>query len=196
MQTSLARRQRHRRAALILPLVLFSLLILVGALVALGAVTAYAYYSRGLDDPRALLSNLAFDQQTVIYDRTGKLELARLGDLRRELVTFDELPPELLDATTATEDKDFWQNPGFDVGGFISASLDTVNGRPRGASTITQQLVRARLLPEEAFADSVYERKVREIIQSVRLTQEYPGVEGKREIITAYLNQNFYGNRS
>jgi membrane peptidoglycan carboxypeptidase len=211
MQTSLARRQRHRRleparrpqggaairrAALILPLLLFSLLILAGALVAVGAVTAYAYYSRGLDDPRALLSNLSFDQQTIIYERTGKMELARLGDLRRELVTFNDLTPELLDATTATEDKDFWENPGFDLGGFIAASVDTLNGRPRGASTITQQLVRARLLPEEAFIDSVYERKIREIIQSVRLTQEYPGVEGKREIITAYLNQSFYGDRS
>jgi len=211
MQTSLARRQRHRRleparrprggtairrAALILPLLLFSLLILAGAVVALGAVTAYAYYSRGLDDPRTLLSNLSFDQQTVIWDRTGKIELARLGDLRRELVTFNELPADLLDATTATEDKDFWKNPGFDLAGFISASVDTLNGRPRGASTITQQLVRARLLPQTAFADSVYERKIREIIQSVRLTQEYPGVEGKREIITAYLNQNFYGDRS
>jgi membrane peptidoglycan carboxypeptidase len=211
MQTSLARRQRHRRleparrprggaairrAALILPLLLFSLLILTGAVVALGGVTAYAYYSRGLDDPRVLLSNLSFDQQTILYDRTGKTELARLGDLRRELVTFSELPPDLLDATTATEDKDFWKNPGFDLPGFISASVDTLNGRPRGASTITQQLVRARLLPQEAFADSVYERKIREIIQSVRLTQEYPGVEGKRDIITAYLNQNFYGDRS
>ena len=211
MQTSLARRQRHRRVAparrpqggtairravIILPLVLFSLLILAGGVLAVGAVSAYAYYSRGLDDPRTLLSNLNFDQQTVIYDRTGEMELARLGDLRRELVTFNELTPELLDATTATEDKDFWDNPGFDLGGVISASLDTLNGRPRGASTITQQLVRARLLPEEAFADSVYERKIREIIQSVRLTQEYPGVEGKRDIITAYLNQNFYGNRS
>ncbi len=211
MQTSLARRQRHRRvaparrprggaairrAALILPLILFSLLFLAGALVALGAVTAYAYYSRGLDDPRVLLSNLAFDQQTIVYDRTGKIELARLGDLRRELVTFGDIPPDLLDATTATEDKDFWRNPGFDLGSFVSATVDTLNGKPRGASTITQQLVRARLLPPEAFADSVYERKIREIIQSVRLTQEYPGVEGKREIITAYLNQNFYGNRS
>jgi membrane peptidoglycan carboxypeptidase len=211
MQTSLARRQRHRRvaparrpqggaairrAAIILPLALFSLLIIAGGLVAVGAVTAYAYYSRGLDDPRQLLSNLSFDQQTVIYDRTGKTELARLGDLRRELVTFKDIPPAMLDATTATEDKDFWQNPGFDLGGVVSASLDTLNGRPRGASTITQQLVRARLLPEEAFADSVYERKIREIIQSVRLTQEYPGVSGKQDIITAYLNQNFYGNRS
>ena len=37
---------------------------------------------------------------------------------------------------------------------------------------------------------------MREIIQSIRLTQAYPGEAGKKQIITAYLNQNFYGNQS
>jgi len=56
--------------------------------------------------------------------------------------------------------------------------------------------VRALLLPQSAFAGTALERKIREIIQSVRLTQEFPGVAGKQKIITAYLNQNFYGNSS
>ena len=212
MQTSLARRQRHRRlgaarrprggitpargAIVAIPLVLFAVLLLVGLIGFMGVVTAYAYYSQGLPDPKELLSNLTFDQQTVIYDRTGKVELARLGNLRRELVSYDDIPPELIDATTATEDKTFWQNAGFDPVGIVSAAVDSLQGRERGASTITQQLVRARLLPKSAFAGSRYDRKVREIIQSIRLTQEYPGEEGKKEIITTYLNQNFYGNQS
>ena len=160
------------------------------------AVGAYNHYAAGLPDPAEALTNIDFEQQTIIYDRTGKVELARLGDLKRELVTFDQLPGEIIDATTAIEDKDFWINPGFDPAGIVSAGLDTVSGRPRGASTITQQLVRARLLPPEAFEGSTYERKVREIIQSIRLTQAFPGEEGKKTIITAYLNQNFYGNQS
>jgi membrane peptidoglycan carboxypeptidase len=102
----------------------------------------------------------------------------------------------MLDATTAIEDKDFWSNPGFDPAAFISATLDTLSGHPRGGSTITQQLVRARLLPDSAFAGTREERKIREIMQSLRLTQAYPGEQGKKEIITAYLNQNFYGNQS
>jgi penicillin-binding protein 1A len=211
MHTSLARRQRHRRTgparrprggsvarnvAIAIPIALFATFLLVGLVGFLGVVTAYAYYSQGLDDPSTLLANLDFEEQTKVYDRTGKIELARLGELRRELVSFNEIPPELLDATTAIEDKDFWDNPGFDVGGFLAASVDTINGRPRGGSTITQQLVRARLLPPEAFEDSVYERKIREIIQSLRLTEDFPGEAGKKEIITAYLNLNFYGNHS
>ena len=95
----------------------------------------------------------------------------------------------MLDATTAIEDKDFWVNAGFDPIGIVSAGLDTLSGRPRGASTITQQLVRNRLLPAEAFEGTTYERKIREIIQSIRLTQAYPGEEGKQQIITAYLNK-------
>ena len=87
----------------------------------------------------------------------------------------------MLDATTAIEDQDFWTNPGFDPSAIVSAGLDTLAGRPRGASTITQQLVRARLLPAEAFEDSTYERKIREIIQSIRLTEAYPGDEGKQD---------------
>ena len=164
-----------------------------GAILAGGA---YNHYAQGLPDPKTALANIDFEQQTVLYDRTGKTELARLGDLKRELVTFDELPGEILDATTSIEDKDFWINPGFDPAGIVSAGIDTLEGRPRGASTITQQLVRARLLPAAAFEGTTYERKAREIIQSIRLTQAFPGEDGKKTIITAYLNQNFYGNQS
>jgi peptidoglycan glycosyltransferase len=211
MQTSLARRQRQRRngaarrprggsaarrVAVAIPLFLFTTLLLVGVVSFVSVVSAYAYFSRGLPDPKELLLNLSFDQQTIVYDRTGTVELARLGEQKRELVTYDELPEELIDATTAIEDKDFWSNPGFDMGGFVSATLDTIAGRPRGGSTITQQLVRNRLLPAEALEGSVYERKIREIIQSIRLTQEFEGEDGKRQILTAYLNQNFYGNQS
>jgi membrane peptidoglycan carboxypeptidase len=162
----------------------------------IGTVTAYAYYSRDLPDPAQLLNDISFEQPSIVYDRTGKVELARFGVLRRQLVTFDQIPPEMIDATTAVEDKDFWTNPGFDISAVVSAGLDTLSGRPRGASTITQQLVRARLLPAGAFSGSVYDRKIREIIQSIRLTEAFKGEDGKKTIMQAYLNQNFYGNQS
>jgi membrane peptidoglycan carboxypeptidase len=211
MQTSLARRQRHRRSlgrgrpsgsstvrrvVLVIPIVLLLGFVAIGLVGVIGIAAAYNYYSQGLPDPRDTLSNLSFTQQTLITDRTGKIKLASLGEFKREVVAFAHIPPEMLDATTAIEDKDFWSNPGFDAAGFVSATLDTLSGHPRGGSTITQQLVRARLLPESAFTGSREERKIREIIQSLRLTEAYPGEEGKQEIITAYLNQNFYGNQS
>ena len=212
MQTSLARRQRHRRALQHRPkgragstfarILIVVLVVMLGSGVLLAGaglvfvVGAYNHYAAGLPDPVATLTSIPFEQQTIIYDSTGKTELARLGELKREIVTYDQLTGEIIDATTAIEDKDFWINAGFDPIGIVSAGLDTIAGRPRGASTITQQLVRARLLPPDSFRGSTYERKIREIIQSVRLTQAFPGLKGKQQIITAYLNQNFYGNQS
>ncbi len=212
MQTSLARRQRHRRngngrsappggvvrrIAIALPLLLFGSLLLLGVVGLVAAVGAYNYFSAGLGDPKQLLDTLTFDQQTVLYDRTGKIELARLGELKRQVVPYADIPPALIDATTSIEDKTFWENAGFDPVGIISAGLDTLKGNERGASTITQQIVRARLLPADVLNGDKYTRKVKEIIQSIRLTQELPpGEAGKQAIMEAYLNQNFYGNQS
>jgi penicillin-binding protein 1A len=209
MQTSLARRRRHRRnggrrgsggaaskVAIALPLFLFGTFVLLAIVGATAAVTAYGYYSQGLEDPRKLLETLDFAEETKVYDRTGKIELARFGQVKRDYVEYEQIPPWLIDATTSIEDKTFWENAGFDPIGIVSAAIDTARGNERGASTITQQLVRARLLPPSAFEGGRYERKIKEIIQSINLTQEYPGIDGKKAIITAYLNQNFYGNRS
>jgi peptidoglycan glycosyltransferase len=166
----------------------------------IGAVAVIGYYqslSRDLLDPREF-ETITFQEETVVYDRTGSIELARFGEERRDVATFDEIPPILLDATTAIEDKTFWENTGFDPLAIIASGIDAVRGNPRGASTITQQLVRQRLLPSDLVQDSdrTPERKLKEIIQSIRLTNAFPGEEGKQRVITAYLNQNFYGNDS
>ncbi len=210
MQTSLARRQRRRRnggrqpstgrravagIAIAIPLFLFASFLLAGLVAFAGAVSAFSYYSQGLPDPKAVFGNIKFDQETSVYDRTNKVLLATFAVERRDVVTFDEISPAVIDAVTSVEDKTFWANAGFDPVGIVSAAIDTLSGRSRGASTITQQLVRNRLLPDSAFT-STYERKIREIIQSIRLTQAFAGPDGKKQIITAYLNDNFYGNNS
>jgi membrane peptidoglycan carboxypeptidase len=172
-----------------------SLLALLGLVVSVGV---FAVFSQGLP-PTTDLENLQFLSESVVYDRTGAVELARFNaGERREPVTFNEIPPILIDATTTVEDKSFWTNTGIDPLGILSATFDTIRGKERGASTITQQLVRQRLLDPELVRDPgrVIERKVKEIIQSVRVTEAYPGDDGKRRIIEAYLNQNYYGNGS
>jgi membrane peptidoglycan carboxypeptidase len=169
----------------------------IGAIGALALVGVYTSLASNLP-PTSDLTNVVLSEESIIYDRTGEVELARFGDARREVVTFDEIPPIIVDATTAVEDKTFWENAGFDPLAIISAALDSLRGNSRGASTITQQLVRNRLLPSDLVQDPTRtaERKLKEIIQSIRVTQAYPGEDGKREIITAYLNQNYYGNQS
>jgi membrane peptidoglycan carboxypeptidase len=151
--------------------------------------------SRDLPD-QGELERIEFPEESAVYDRTGETEIARFGDVRREVVAWADIPPVLVDATTAVEDRTFWENPGFEPTAIISAAVDTVRGDARGASTITQQLVRQRLLDNGLSQDRMRlaERKAKELIQSIRVTRAYPGEEGKRQIMTAYLNQNYYGN--
>ena len=156
-------------------------------------------YSRGLPDPTEL-ETIVFPEDTVIYARDGQQVLASISASgeRRRVIRWEDVPPILADAVTAVEDKTFWANTGIDPLGIASAAIDTLTGDARGGSTITQQLVRQKLLPDEVMQESTRlgERKIKELIQSIRVTDAYRGREGKAAILTAYLNQNFYGNNS
>ena len=181
----------------IVAIVIWFLFAGIALLIAVTTVSAFAGLTSDLPKPGDL-DKISFQEESVIYDRTGQTELARFGQSRREVVAFEDIPPIVIDAQTAVEDKTFWENTGFDPMAIVSAGIDSLRGRSRGASTITQQLVRQRLLDEDLVQDPErqVERKLKEIIQSIRLTEAYPGEPGKRKIITAYLNQNYYGNQS
>ena len=113
------------------------------------------------------------------------------------MVTYDEIPKVLLDSTIAVEDRTFWENEGYDPNAIASAMLENLTGASdRGASTITQQLVRARLLPEDVIEGDQTIRKIKEILQAKNLTTEFAGEPGKQRIITAYLNQIYYGHQA
>ncbi len=192
-----SRSPRRQSTAGYVASILFLLVTGLGAIGAVAVVGVYASSTTGLTDPSEL-ERIEFQEETVVYDRTGETEIARFGELRREVVTFAEIPASLIDATTAIEDKSFWTNPGFDPAAIVSSGIDAIRGNARGGSTITQQLVRQRLLDAELVQsrERTFERKLKEIVQSIRLTNAFPGEEGKQRIITAYLNQNFYGNNS
>ncbi len=177
--------------------VLWAVFALLGVGGAAGGVAIFASLSRNLPDP-TLLERIELPQASIVYDRTGKTQLARFGEFNRTTVSFDQIPKALIDATTAVEDRTFWDNAGFDTLGIIAAAIDGLRGNGRGGSTITQQLVRQRLLSADGSAqtDRSAVRKIKEIIQSIRVTQAYPGLAGKQRIMAAYLNQNYYGNDS
>ncbi len=178
-------------------IIVFVFLAGLGTIAALATVAVFSSVSAGLKPPSEL-TKYVLPEETIVYDRTGKIELARFGDAKREVVQFAEIPKVLLDATTAVEDKTYWENAGFDPVAIVSAAIGSLRGDSRGASTITQQLVRNTLLDEDLVQDPkrTIERKLKEIIESIRVTQEFDGEEGKQAIITAYLNQNYYGNQS
>ena len=175
-------------------LVLGFLIIL--ALLVLGSIGIYQYFriSASLPDVKELQNKAAQFETTRILDRNGNLlyEILDPNAGRRTYVSLEEISPYLIAATIATEDKDFFTNPGFDLFGVARALWQnyTRGGIYSGASTITQQLARALLLdPSERYEQS-YQRKAREIVLAYKITQEY----SKEEILELYLNENFYGN--
>ncbi|MCA9935173.1 MAG: transglycosylase domain-containing protein, partial [Anaerolineales bacterium] len=96
------------------------------------------------------------------------------------------------EATIATEDARFYTNPGFDPIGIARAIVQAAQEREfvSGASTITQQLVRALLLSEDERTERTFRRKVREIILAAEISRTY----SKEEILELYLNEIYYGN--
>ncbi|MEX1295039.1 MAG: transglycosylase domain-containing protein, partial [Candidatus Limnocylindrales bacterium] len=194
-------RPRGRRKAGLLKtmvVLVFGVFVLAAFTSFAGVVGAAFVYGQDLKHP-SVLEELTFPEDTIIYDRNGGV-LARLspGGEQRRTIGWSQVPPHLADAVTAVEDKTFWANTGIDPIGIVSSAIDTLTGDPRGGSTITQQLVRQKLLPDDVTNESsrLGDRKVKEILQSIRVTDYYRGDEGKQRILTAYLNQNFYGNNS
>ena len=197
-------RSKPRRAPVgrVLLTVLLAFILGVSSLATVGAIAGAAVVSSlsaDLPDPTEL-ERLTFSQPTVVYDRTGTVELARFERERRHVVSFDAVPKLILDVTTTAEDRTFWTNDGFDAFAIAAAAVQNITGdgeTERGASTITQQLVRARLLPAEVMqGDDRYLRKTLEVIQATRVTAAYPGEAGKEKIVTAYLNEIYYGHEA
>ncbi len=178
-------------------------LVAVAALAALAAAAAvsavYAYFTQDLPtaaDLQAAFSpaNPEFFQTTRLYDRTGQHLLLEVIDPRggdRQYVYYNALPPEIISATVALEDRTFFTNPGYDLFGIARALVSNLQGQPiQGGSSITQQLVKNTLIPLEERALRSYDRKAREILLAAEITRRF----SKEQILEWYLNTNFYGN--
>lgn len=162
----------------------------------LGSILVYQYYAIAstLPDVSDLRNRTSQFQTTRILDRNGQplYEILDPNAGRRTYVPLVDISPNLVAATIATEDREFYSHPGFDPIAIIRAlwqnytSGETVSG----ASTITQQLARALLLTPEERAERTYSRKTREIILAAEITRRY----SKDEILELYLNEIYYGN--
>lgn len=159
-------------------------------------VLQYYNIARTLPSVDDLRSRTSQFETTRILDRDGNLlyEIIDPNAGRRTYVPLAEISPEMIAATIATEDKEFYNHPGFNILAIFRAfwqnyrSGETVSG----ASTITQQLVRALLLPPEEAFEQTYLRKVKEAILATEATRVY----SKDEILELYLNEIYYGNQA
>jgi penicillin-binding protein 1C len=162
---------------------------------AASAVTVYNYYAKDLPAPGEIVTQTQQQFKTTrIYDRTGQVLLYEIFDPQggnRTVVPLDRIPQNLINATVALEDKNFWTNPGFDMYGIARAAISNLQGgRLQGGSSITQQLVKNVLIPPEERAQPLLSRKIKEVILSSEISRRYD----KKKILEWYLNGNYYGN--
>ncbi|HSH79205.1 MAG TPA: transglycosylase domain-containing protein, partial [Herpetosiphonaceae bacterium] len=164
----------------------------MAALIVAGVVgtALYRYYGQDLPDPSTLATHRPFET-TRIYARDGETLLYELFDAgQRTVIPYADVPWSLKAATVAVEDADFFTNPGVDLRGIVRALYLNREGEVlSGGSTITQQLVRNVLLPEERTEQS-YRRKIREAILALHLSRQF----SKDQILAMYLNEIYYGN--
>ncbi len=123
---------------------------------------------------------------TRILDRNGKVLFKLYEDENRTLVPLSKIPLHVRQATIAIEDKDFYKHHGFSITGILRAVTSNFQGKQiQGGSTITQQLVKLRLLSPV----KTYERKIKELIISLLVE----GTFTKDEILEMYFNEISYG---
>jgi len=136
------------------------------------------------------IRNRTVAQSTKIYDREGEVILYELGDSqKRTLVSLQDMPDSLKNATVAIEDERFWDNnrPVVDWRGIVRAIYANLTSGAivQGGSTITQQLAKKAFLSDER----TWDRKAKELLLAFRLSREY----SKEKILEMYLNEIPYG---
>jgi penicillin-binding protein 1A len=126
-------------------------------------------------------------QVTKVLDMNDHV-IGELGSERRTAVTYDQIPPIVVDSFIAAEDNNFWNHGGVDYTGMVRAFFANLRAghTTQGASTITQQVVKNLLLTNERS----FKRKIQEVILARRLEHALT----KQEIITLYLNQIDFGH--
>ncbi|MFS9107011.1 penicillin-binding protein PBP2A [Streptococcus parasanguinis] len=120
---------------------------------------------------------------TIIYDKNGD-QAGSLTGQKGTYVELDAISENLQNAVVATEDRSFYKNSGINYGRFFLAILTL--GRSGGGSTITQQLAKNAYLSQ----DQTVERKAKEFFLALEINKKY----SKKEILTMYLNNAYFGN--
>ena len=149
-------------------------------------VVSYFYFTHDLPSVETL-RNYKPSTVTKIFSEDGEI----IGEFfyeKRETVSLDRIPNNLIQAFVAGEDSRFFQHKGLDYIAILRALFRNIFSGEivQGGSTITQQVVKSLLLsPEKSFA-----RKIREAILAYKIEKNLT----KEEILFLYLNQIYLGH--
>ncbi len=153
----------------------------------MGLMTLFWIYSHDLPNHEQLA---LYEPPTLsrIYSGRG-LVMDEFARERRIFTPVDEIPEVVKAAFISAEDKNFYHHAGYDPLGILKALIDAAQGaRLRGASTITQQVMKNFLLD----GSRKLERKIKEIVLAARIENTLT----KDDILSLYLNEIFLGQNS
>jgi penicillin-binding protein 1A len=176
------RKHRVRRRVLVAALVLTPFVLVAGTL---GGEAAFSANCR-----LSALQPVAVGENSVVYAANGT-ELGVIpAERNRTPVSAAQISPWVSKATVAIEDRRFYQHGGVDPVGIMRALVDDIRAGKivEGGSTITQELVRNLYL---THARTV-QRKLTEACLAIKLSRQW----SKQQILTAYLNEVYYGNHA
>ncbi|MCB1731862.1 MAG: penicillin-binding protein 1A, partial [Halieaceae bacterium] len=148
----------------------------------------YLYLSPNLPDV-ATLRDVKLQTPMRVYTHDGKL-IGQFGEQKRSPLSFEEIPPQFIQALLAAEDASFFRHSGIDVGGLLRAVSELVltGEKGSGGSTLTMQVARNYFLSLER----TFMRKFNEILLAIEIERALD----KEEIFELYFNRVFLGHRA
>jgi membrane peptidoglycan carboxypeptidase len=179
-------RQAARRTTItrLFGIAVLTCVLLIVAVVGGGVAMGMAYYHSQAGMVQALAPSVAGKDSVRIYDDKGTLlyQMNRLG--AQHSIPLARIPVDVVNATVAIEDHDFWINTGIDFQSIVRAATQDLAARriTQGGSTITQQLIKDQIVG----ADVTFQRKIEEAILAVGITES--GTYTKSQILEMYLN--------
>ncbi|WP_338232424.1 PBP1A family penicillin-binding protein [Companilactobacillus muriivasis] len=158
------------------------ILLVLTLILVLSSYWTYKAKTSNVDDLQSSLQT-----KTTILDKDGD-DAGQLYANKGTYVSYDKISKNIQNAVTSTEDRTFWTNPGFSIKGYARAAIGYVihHGISGGGSTLTQQLAKNSLLTQK----QTLARKGEELFLSIEINRVY----SKKEIITMYLNNAYFGN--
>ena len=168
---------------------IFTALTLGALFAALSVGAVFWMYGRDLPSHESLAQ---YTPPTIsrVYSGEGRI-IDEFAEERRLFTPIEDIPDLVKEAFISAEDKNFYSHNGYDVTSIAAAARDAIVSRGqnmRGASTITQQVMKNFLLGGERTG----ERKVKEIILASRIEETL----NKEKILELYLNEIFLGQNS
>ncbi len=180
------KKKKREKNRLLKPILITFYIFFALTLFGVSCVAGLFYYYSSELPPLSELKHYDLKIGSKVYDRNDNL-IHTFAVERRTYSPLSEIPPYMVNALLATEDKNFYKHWGVDLSGLTRAFLiDIVHfDFSQGASTITQQLSRNLFLT----LDKTIPRKVKEALLAVRIERMY----SKDEILELYFNKVAFG---